>query len=128
MEQARSYHSERWNFWYFQKQYPQIYYTYPNYFFNCSNHKGIRLTTRLRIGPSHRREHKFNHDCHNYINPLCSCGIDIESTSHFFLHCPFIDDKRITLLSTLETNESSLTKTLLLSNSLLDLKKKLPYP
>ena len=107
----------------------------PRSFFNCYNHKGIRLMTRLRLGLSHLREHKFNHNFQNCINPLCSCGMDIESTSHFFLHCPLFDDKRITLLSTLnkidckliETNESSLIETLLFGNSLFDLKKKLPY-
>ena len=62
---------------------------------------------------------------------LCSRGMDIESTSHFFLHCPLCDDKRITLLSTLsktackliETNVSFLTETLLLGNTLFNLKK-----
>ena len=85
--------------------------------------------TRLRL--SHLREHKFNHNFQNYINPLCSCGMDIESMSHFFLHCSLFDDQRITLLSTLnkihckliETNESSLTETLLFGNSFFDLKK-----
>ena len=93
--------------------------------------------TRLRLGLSHRhqRDHKFNHNFQNCIDLLFSCGMDIKSTSHFFLHCPLVDDKRITLLSTLnkidckliETNESSLTETLLFGNSLFDLKKKLPY-
>ena len=54
--------------------------------------------------------------------------MDIESTSHFFLHCPLFDDKTITPLNTLnktdsrliETNESSLT---LFGNLLFDLKK-----
>ena len=103
----------------------------PRGFFNCYNHKGIRLMTRLRLGLSHLREHKFNHNFQNCINPLCSCGMDIESTSHFFLHCPLFDDKRITLLSTLnkidckliEATESSLIETLLFGNSLFDLKK-----
>ena len=57
--------------------------------------------------------------------------MDIESTSHFFLHCPLFDDKTITLLSTLnkvdckliEANEYSLIETLLFGNSLFDLKK-----
>ena len=65
--------------------------------------------------------YNFSHNFQHCINPLCSCGMDIESTSHFFLHCPLLDDKRITLLNTLskidckliETNESSLTETLL---------------
>ena len=57
--------------------------------------------------------------------------MDIESTSLLFLHYPLFDDKRITLLSTLnnndskliETNESSLTELLLFGNSLFGLKK-----
>ena len=83
---------------------------------------------RLRLGLSRLREHKFNYNFQNCINPLCSCGMDIESTSHFFLHCPLFDDKRITPLNTLdktdsrliETNESSL---ILFGNLLFDLKK-----
>ena len=69
----------------------------PRAFFNCYNHKGIRLMTWLWPGLSHLREHKFNHNFQNCINPLCSCGMDIESTSRFFLHCPLFDVKRITL-------------------------------
>ena len=106
----------------------------PRSFFNCYNRNGIRLTIRLRLGLSHLREHKFNHNFQNLVNLLCSCGMDIESTSHFFLHCPLFDDKRITLFSTLnktdckliETSEFSLIETLLFGNSLLDLKRKLP--
>ena len=85
--------------------------------------------TRLGLGLSHLRKHKFNHNFQNCFNPLCSCGMDIESMSHFFLHCPLLNDKRITLLRTLnkidckliETSESSLIETLF--NSLFDLKK-----
>ena len=87
--------------------------------------------TQLCLGLSHLCEYKFNHNFQNCINLLCSCGMDIESKSHFFLHCPLFDDKGITLLSTLnkidckliETNESSLMEALLLGNSLFDLKK-----
>ena len=60
--------------------------TIPGSFSNCYNHKGwIRLMTRLRVGLSRLREHKFNHNFQKCINPLCSCGKDIESMSHFFL-------------------------------------------
>ena len=34
----------------------------PRGFFNCYNHKGIRLTTRLHLGLSHLRENKFSHN------------------------------------------------------------------
>ena len=105
----------------------------PRSSFNCYNHKGIRLMTRFCLGLTHLREHNFNQNFQNCINPLCSCGMDTKSTSHFFLHCPLFNDKRINLLSTLnnidckliETNESSLIETLLLGNSLFDLKKTL---
>ena len=67
----------------------------PRSFFN--NHKRIRLMTRVRLGLSHLRKHKFSHYFQNFINPLCSCSMDIESASYFFLHCPLFDDKGITL-------------------------------
>ena len=68
----------------------------PSNVFNCNNHKGIRLITRLRVGMSHLREHKFKHNFDDCLNPICSCGLDIESTSHFLLHCPTFNDERYT--------------------------------
>ena len=50
---------------------------------------------------SHLREHKFKHNFQDCLNPICSCGLDIESTSHFLLHCPTFNDEQYTLLSTL---------------------------
>ena len=50
---------------------------------------------------SHLREHKFKHNFQDCLNPICSCGLDIESTSHFLLHCSTFNDERFTLLSTL---------------------------
>ena len=87
--------------------------------FNCNNYKGIRLITR--------HKHNFQ-DC---LNPICSCGLDIESTSHFLLHCPTFNDERYTLLSTLnnidptllELTKSSLSQTLLYGNTLFDKEK-----
>ena len=60
----------------------------PNSVYNCHNPKGLKLITRLRLGLSHLREHKFKHNFQDTINLLCSYGIDIESTEHFLLHCP----------------------------------------
>ena len=71
---------------------------------------------RLRLELSHLREHKFKYNFQNCLNPLCSCGSSIESTSHFLFHCPIFHDKRHTLLSTLSNNDSTdsyLTRTLL---------------
>ena len=90
-------------------------------FFSCCNLKGIRLITRLQLELSHLREHKFKYNFQNCLNQLCSCGLSIESTSHFLLHCPIFHDKRHTLLSTLnnidskilESNDCYLTQILL---------------
>ena len=62
----------------------------PNKIFQCHNPKGIKLVTRLRLGLSHLREHKFKHSFQDTLNPFCSCGLDIETTSHYFLHCPLV--------------------------------------
>ena len=41
---------------------------------------------------SHLCEHKFKQNFQDCLNPICSCGLDIESTSHFLLHCPTFND------------------------------------
>ena len=51
----------------------------PKRVFNCENHRGIKLITRLRVGLSHLREHKFKHSFQDTLNSICSCGFDIES-------------------------------------------------
>ena len=90
--------------------------------------KGVGFWKRLRLGLSHLPEHKFKHNFQNCLNPLCSCGLEIESTSHFLLHCPIFRDKRYTLLGTLrnigckllESTDSCLTETLLFGSTSLD--------
>ena len=80
---------------------------------------------------SHLREHKFKHNFQDFLNPICSCGLDIESTSYFLLHCPSLRDERSTLLSTLNKNDcklleltkSSSSQTPLYGNTLFDKEK-----
>ena len=101
----------------------------PNSVYNCHNPKGLKFITRLRLGLSHLREHKFKHSFQDIFNPLCSCGIDIESTEHFLLHCPQFVNERRTLLSNvgninyklLENTDSNLTQTLLFGNTSFDI-------
>ena len=81
---------------------------------------------------SHLRKRKFKHNIQDCLNPICSCDLDIESTSHFLLHFPTFNDERYTLLSTLnkidckilELTKSSLSQTLLYGNKLFDKGKK----
>ena len=58
-----------------------------NKIFNIHDQVGIKLLTRLRLGLSHLREHKFRHNFEDTLNPLCSCSIEAETTLHFFLRC-----------------------------------------
>ena len=69
---------------------------------------------------SHLRKHKFKHSSQDSINPLCSCSLDVESTIHYFLHCPLFTMERDTRLNNqsidsklLDSNESSLIQHLL---------------
>ena len=76
--------------------------------FNCCNLKWSRLIARLYLELGHVREHKFKCNFKNCLNPLCSCGSNIESTSHFLAHCLIFHDKRQTLLSTLNNVDSKI--------------------
>ena len=101
----------------------------PNSVYSCHNPKGLKFVTRLRLGLSHLREHKFKHSFQDTINPLCSCSLDTESIEHFLLHCPKFVIERRTLLSTisninyklLENTDSVLTRTLLFGNTSFDI-------
>ena len=66
----------------------------PNKALNCHNLIGIKLITRLRLGLSHLRDHKFKHSFLDCFNPICYCGQDIETTVHYLIHCPIFSDER----------------------------------
>ena len=97
----------------------------PNSIFNCDNPKALKFITRLRLGLSHLRYHKFKHNFQDSLNPLCNCGLLAETTSHCLLHCPLFADERKTFLSNiksinhkfLEQNDSTLTQTFLYGDS-----------
>ena len=97
----------------------------PNSIHNCHNPKGIRLITRLCLGSSHLRKCKFKHSLQDYINPLCSCGNDIETSSHILLHSPTYSNEKMMLLNKiknisygiLELSNTIITKTSLFSDS-----------
>ena len=80
----------------------------PNKLFGIHNLRGVKLLTRLRLGLSHLNEHKFRHGFQDCLNPLCNCGTDVETTSHFLLHCPNFKPERQTLLSKIKVIDSSL--------------------
>ena len=80
----------------------------PNKSFQCHNPKGIKLVTRLRLGLSHLWEHKFKYNFQDTLNPPCSCGLDVETTSHYFLHCPLFHAERYSLLNNINEIDSTI--------------------
>ena len=50
---------------------------FANSTFQCYNPKGLKLITRLRLGLSHLRFHKFKHT----LTPICNCGT-VETAVH----------------------------------------------
>ena len=99
-----------------------------NSVFRCHNPKGIKLLTRLRLGLSHLREHKFKHGFVDSLNPICSCGQNIETSTHFLLHCSNYPNERLNFLNIirnidrniLDKNDLKITETLLYGDSSLD--------
>ena len=58
-----------------------------NSIFNIFDPEGLKLLTRLRLGLSHLNELRFRHNFQECLNPLCTCSLETENTSHYLLHC-----------------------------------------
>ena len=71
----------------------------PNNVYYCHNPKGIKLLTRLCLRLSHLRQHKFKHNFQDCLNLLCPCGNEIETSTHYLLHCPTYTNEILTLLN-----------------------------
>ena len=46
---------------------------------------GLKFLARLRLRFSHLNEHRFRHNFQECINPLFSCSLETENTSHYLL-------------------------------------------
>ena len=96
-----------------------------NNIFGYHNLKGIKCLMRLRLGLSHLNEHKFKNNFQDTLNPLCTCGCDVENTCHFLIYCSNFLTERTTLLNEITNIDSkilnqadaTITKTLLFGNS-----------
>ena len=52
----------------------------------------------IRVTFSDLRDHRFNHNF-NCTSPICYCGLDEETSIHYFLCCPRYIDLRALYLS-----------------------------
>ena len=99
----------------------------PNNVYYFHNPKGIELLTRLRLGLGHLRKHKFKHSFQDSLNSLSLCGNEIETSTHYLLHCPTYTNERLTLLNKiksincciLESSDVTVTKILLFGDNTL---------
>ena len=62
---------------------------------------GLKLLTKSRLGLSHFNERRFNHNLKSCINPLCSCRLEIESTTRFLLYCHYFSNIGSNLLNSI---------------------------
>ena len=93
----------------------------PNRISSTQNFEGLKLLTRMRLGLSHLADHKFRHNFQDCLNPICSCGQEIETTSHFLLHClnyrcarkTFFEKINLIDSNILQQSDLSITKDLL---------------
>ena len=100
----------------------------PNSTYNINDSKGLTLLTRLRLGLIHLGDHKFRRNFQDCESPMCSCGQDTETSTHFLLHCPNHRCARKTLFhkinkvsgNILRQSDSTITKILLFGNIKLD--------
>ena len=67
--------------------------------FKIHDINGIKPLNRLRLHFSHLNEHKFRHNFRATIDPMCSCGLEPETTLHYLLRCNLYFDLRTELLN-----------------------------
>ena len=108
MEQAKPWNSKAVSSNVFQRSILNFIRPSASKVYNINDAIGIKLITRLRLGFSHLREHKLKHNFQGTLNPLCSCSIEVESTSLYFLRCHFFDSFRATLMNDLRNIDSDL--------------------
>ena len=85
--------------------------------FQYHNPKALKLITRLRVGLSHLRFHKFKHSFQNALNPICNCPNFSNERLMFFNKLRSID------ANILSKDDSNISKVLLYGNHLFNNEK-----
>ena len=74
--------------------------------FGIDDVSGLKLLTQLRLGLNDLRAHRFRHGFINCPSPICACGREEESTSHFLHRCPRFSTHREGLYSRIRLLDS----------------------
>ena len=64
---------------------------------------GLKFLTRLHVGLSHLNAHRFRHNFLDCLNPLCSCSLEIEDTTHYLLYCCHFSTQRANLMNSVKS-------------------------
>ena len=80
----------------------------PRPVYNIRNPTGLKLLARVTLEFSHLNEYKFHHNFRDCVNLLCHCSLEVESSSHFFLHCHYQNDIRKTLFHELQSVDENI--------------------
>ena len=75
--------------------------------FHCHSPDSLKLITRLRLGLSHLRFHKFKHNFQDTLNLIFSCGT-VETTIHYLLRCPNFSNERLTPFTKLQSIDENI--------------------
>ena len=70
-----------------------------NNIYNIFDPEGLNFLTQLWVGLSHLNAHRFHHNFHECLNPLCSCSLEIEDSTHYLLDCCYFSNKRTDLMN-----------------------------
>ena len=62
---------------FFKRVIPKFTRPEPNQVFNVDSSEGLKFLTRIRLG--------LRQNCQDCVNPVCSCGQEIETSTHFLL-------------------------------------------
>ena len=58
----------------------------PNHVYKIHDPLGLKFLIRFNLSLSHLNEPTSNHNFDSFINPFCSCSLEVQPTKHFFLH------------------------------------------
>ena len=59
----------------------------------------MKLLSHLRLNFSHLNGHKLRHNFNDTVDPMCTCGLEPETTLHYLLRCNLYSAQRQELLN-----------------------------
>ena len=81
----------------FKSSYLKLIRPYKKSCFHIQDRYGLSLLSRIRVNHSDLRSHRFDKNF-NCADPTCACGVEEETTEHFFLRCTRFSHERAILI------------------------------